>query len=76
MPITRIYKVDFRHEGGRSIANMRLEAEDKRMAEETSRKIAAAIGAIMTDHYEKWIGYRKEQKIATIVELEPGNNGH
>jgi len=74
MPIIHIYKVDFRYKEGRTVASMRLEAENKKMAQETGNRIAAALVPIMADHYEKWIGYRKEPEIKAIVEREQDNH--
>jgi len=73
MPIIHTYKVDFRYKEGRTVASMRLEAANKKMAQETGNKIAAALVPIMADHYENWIGYRKESEIKAIVERDPNN---
>lgn len=71
MPITHIYNLEFRHQAGRHIATMRLEAANKKMAKETSERIAEAMSPILADHYEKWIGYRREPEIKVIVTREP-----
>lgn len=74
MPIIHIYKVDFRYKEGRTVASMRLEAANKKMAQATADKIAAALAPIMTAHFEKWIGFRKESPIKAFIEREPDSH--
>ena len=71
MPIIHVYDLEFRYKAGRSIANMRLEAANKKAAKETDQRIAEAMSPILADHYEKWIGYRREHGIEVTVAREP-----
>lgn len=71
MPITHVYNLEFRYKAGRHIASVRLEAYNKKMAKETGQKISESLCRLLADHYEKWIGYRRESPVEVIVTREP-----